>query len=67
MELAKRFLFHPDPKIRRKIIHEIELHGRIHLEDILSLLTEAQNDPNRGKRKITIHVLSQISYKKGIY
>lgn len=42
-----------------------ELRGGTHLEDILPLLAELQNDPDRRVRETIIHVSGQISYKEG--
>ncbi|MFX1519749.1 MAG: HEAT repeat domain-containing protein [Promethearchaeota archaeon] len=65
LEFAKRFLHHPDPKVRQEIVHGIELRGRTHPGDVLPLLAEVQNDPDKKVQKKIIHVLAQISYKKG--
>lgn len=65
LEFAKKFLRHPDPNVRQKIIHGIELRGRTHPEDVLPLLADAQNDHDNKVKKKVIHVLAQISYKKG--
>lgn len=62
---AKRYLNHPDKEIRRQICHGIELRGRTHPEDILPLLKELQHDNTVRVRTTLIHVLGQISYKKG--
>lgn len=43
----------------------MNLRGRTHPEEILSLLTEVQSDPDKNVRRMVIHVLGQISYKKG--
>lgn len=65
LRFAKKFLHHPDPIIRRTVIHGIELRGRTHPEEILPLLAELQNDPDKNVKKMMVHVLGQISYKKG--
>jgi HEAT repeat protein len=65
LEFAKRFLHHPDPKVRQEIVHGIELRGRTHPEEVLPLLAEVQDDQNTKVQKKIIHVLAQISYKKG--
>jgi hypothetical protein len=62
---AKKYLHHPDKEIRREICHGIELRGRKHPEDILPLLEELQNDKTARVRNTLVHVLGQISYKKG--
>ena len=46
-------------------MHGIELRGRKHPEDILPLLRELQNEENKRVRDMIIHVIGQISYKKG--
>jgi hypothetical protein len=62
---AEKYLHHPDKEIRREICHGIELRGRSHPEDILPLLKELQFDKTARVRNTLIHVLGQISYKKG--
>ena len=47
------------------MVHGIELRGRTNPEDILPLLEELQDENNPQVRKMIIHVLGQISYKKG--
>ena len=61
LEFARKFLHHHDPKIRREIVHGIELRGRTHPEEILPLLEELQNDPDKKVRATVIHVLGQIN------
>jgi HEAT repeat protein len=62
---AKKHLHDDDPKIRREIIHGIELRGRTHPEEVLPLLKELQNEKVKSVRDMIIHVIGQISYKKG--
>ena len=62
---SKKYLHHPDTEIRREICHGIELRGRTHPQDILPLLIELQNDTTARVRNTLIHVIGQISYKKG--
>jgi HEAT repeat protein len=62
---AKKYLHHPDKEVRREICHGIELRGRTHPQDILPLLQELENDNTARVRNTLIHVLGQISYKKG--
>lgn len=65
LEFSKKFLQSSDPEIRRQAVHGIELRGRTHPEDILPLLEQLQNETNKRVRDTVIHVLGQISYKKG--
>jgi len=62
---AKRYLHHEDKEIRRQICHGIELRGRKYPQDILPLLRELQHDKTARVRNTLVHVLGQISYKKG--
>jgi len=62
---AKKYLHHPDKEVRREICHGIELRGRTHPQDILPLLKELMDDKTVRVRNTLIHVLGQISYKKG--
>jgi hypothetical protein len=65
LQWAKKYLHHPDKEIRREICHGIELRGRTHPQDILPLLKELQFDSTARVRNTLVHVLGQISYKKG--
>jgi HEAT repeat protein len=65
IEWSRKYLHHPDKEIRREICHGIELRGRTHPEDILPLLKELQYDKTKRVRWTLVHVIGQISYKKG--
>ncbi|MDQ3109538.1 MAG: HEAT repeat domain-containing protein [Bacteroidota bacterium] len=65
LSFAKKNLSHPDKEIRREICHGIELRGRTHPQDILPLLRKLQHDKTARVRNTLVHVLGQISYKKG--
>ncbi|WP_339752021.1 HEAT repeat domain-containing protein [uncultured Winogradskyella sp.] len=62
---AKIYLQHQDKEIRREICHGIELRGRTHPQDILPLLKELEFDETKRVSDTLIHVLGQISYKRG--
>jgi hypothetical protein len=62
---AKQYLYHPDKEIRREICHGIELRGRTHPQDILPMLQELEFDKTARVSNTLVHVLGQISYKKG--
>lgn len=62
---AKGYLTHPNKEIRREICHGIELRGRTHPQDILPLLEALQFDETSRVRNTLVHVIGQISYKKG--
>jgi len=65
LKWAQKYLHHPDKEIRREVCHGIELRGRTHPQDILPLLKELQDDKTARVRNTLIHVIGQISYKKG--
>ncbi|MBN4049630.1 HEAT repeat domain-containing protein [Bacteroidales bacterium AH-315-N07] len=65
LAFARRFLHHPDKEIRREICQGIELRGRTHPEDILPILKELEFDKTERVKNTLIHVIGQISYKKG--
>lgn len=65
LRYARKYLHHSDKEIRREICHGIELRGRKYPQDILPLLEELQYDETSRVRKTLVHVLGQISYKKG--
>lgn len=62
---CRNYLHHADKEIRREICHGIELRGRKYPEDVLPLLKELQYDPKSRVRNTLVHVIGQISYKKG--
>lgn len=62
---AKKYLHHADKEIRREICHGIELRGRKYPQDILPLLRELEYDKAARVKTTLVHVLGQISYKKG--
>ncbi|ATP57427.1 hypothetical protein CPT03_13575 [Pedobacter ginsengisoli] len=65
LKWAKLYLHHEDKEIRREICHGIELRGRKYPQDILPLLKELQYDQTARVRNTLVHVIGQISYKKG--
>jgi HEAT repeat protein len=65
LSFSKRFLHHENKEVRREICHGIELFGRTHPEDILPLLKELEHDNTARVKNTLIHVIGQISYKKG--
>ncbi len=65
LDWAKGYLKHEDPEIRREICHGIELRGRKHPGDILPLLKVLEWDKKARVYKTLVHVIGQISYKKG--
>lgn len=54
-----------NPTIRRLVCHGLELRGRTHPEDIINILKLIQFDNNKRVMAMLVHVLGQISYKKG--
>lgn len=62
---AEHYLQHPDKEIRREICHGIELRGRKYPQDVLPMLVTLQFDETKRVRNTLIHVIGQISYKKG--
>ena len=65
LKWAKKYLHHENKEIRREICHGIELRGRKYPQDILPLLQELENDTTARIRNTLVHVIGQISYKKG--
>jgi hypothetical protein len=65
LPFIRRYLHNTDAEIRREICHGLELRGRMHPEDILPLLKELQYEKIARVRNNLIHVIGQISYKKG--
>jgi HEAT repeat protein len=65
LKFAREHLHHPNPEVRREMVHGVELRGRTHPEDVLPLLEELQDEEDKKVRATIIHVLGQISYKKG--
>jgi len=65
LDWSRGYLHHEDKEIRREICHGIELRGRTYPEDILPLLKELQHDKTKRVYSTLVHVIGQISYKKG--
>jgi HEAT repeat protein len=64
-KFAKKHIHDKNPKIRKEIVHGIELRGRTHPEDVLPFLEDLQDENVKEVRNMVIHVIGQISYKKG--
>lgn len=62
---ADTYSNHSEKQIRRQICHGIELRGRTHPEDVLPILAKLQFEETKRVRDTLVHVLGQISYKKG--
>jgi len=62
---CSKYINHHDKEIRREICHGLELRGRKYPEEILPLLKSLQNEKTARVRNTLIHVIGQISYKKG--
>ena len=55
-----------DADMRKRIIHGLELRGRTHPEELLPIIKDmVQNDPDKKIKKMLVHIIGQISYKKG--
>jgi HEAT repeat protein len=65
LAFAEKAIHHNDPKVRREIVHGIELRGRKYPQDVLPLLKKVQHDKSKLVIDTIIHVIGQISYKKG--
>ncbi|MFH2096615.1 MAG: HEAT repeat domain-containing protein [Bacteroidota bacterium] len=65
LKWANKYLTHPDSEARKEICHGLELRGRTHPQDVLPLLEKLQSDKKAVVRNMLIHVIGQISYKKG--
>ena len=65
LKWAKKYLTHSQPEVRREVCHGIELRGRTHPQDIMPLLEVLQHDTIKRVRDTLVHVIGQISYKKG--
>ena len=48
LAFARKHIHHPDPEVRREMVHGVELRGRTHPEDVLPLLEELQHARARG-------------------
>ena len=62
-----KYILSDEPEIRRLICHGLELRGREHPQEIIGFLKKLQHDKNKRVRQMLIHVLGQISYKKGCF
>lgn len=55
------------PEVRRLVCHGLELRGRTRPKEILPLLKQLQHDEQKRVHDMLVHVLGQISYKKGCF
>jgi hypothetical protein len=62
---VKTQLQNTESHIRVKLLHGLELRGRKHPNEVLPILIEYQNDLDKKVKDTIIHILGQISYKKG--
>jgi hypothetical protein len=52
--------------MRKRILHGLELRGRTHPEELLPVIKDiAQEKLDKETEKMLIHIIGQISYKKG--
>lgn len=52
--------------MKKRILHGLELRGRTHPEELLPILKEVlQKDKHKKTKEMIIHIIGQISYKKG--
>lgn len=61
------YMLSDSAEVRRLVCHGLELCGRTHPQEIIETLKLLQFDDNRRVRAMLIHVLGQISYKKGCF
>jgi len=67
LAFCEKHLQSSDPETRRLVLHGLELRGRTHPQEIIRLLKKLQFDENKRVWNMLIHVLGQISYKKGCF
>jgi len=67
LAFCEKHICSPDPEIRRLVLHGLELRGRTHPQDIIGSLRKLQYDENKRVWDTLIHVLGQISYKRGCF
>ena len=64
-KFAYKYIQNENPIIRREIVHGIELRGRTHPEEVMPLLKKLEYEEDKTVKQMIIHVIGQISYKKG--
>ncbi|MEI6100811.1 MAG: HEAT repeat domain-containing protein [Eubacteriales bacterium] len=65
LAFARDHIHHPDSLVRREMVHGIELRGRMHPEEVLLILRELEFEEDKIVQAMVVHVIGQISYKKG--
>jgi len=60
-----RHITSPEPETRRTAAHGLELRGRTHPEEVMPALRLLQFEINGRVRPMLVHIIGQISYKKG--
>lgn len=64
-KFASKHIQSKNPIIRREFVHGIELRGRNHPEEVMPLLKKLEYEEDKAVKQMIIHVIGQISYKKG--
>lgn len=67
LAFCEKYILSDSPEVRRLICHGLELRGRTHPQEIIGLLKKLQYDKHPRVKEMLIHVLGQISYKKGCF
>ncbi|HBE13306.1 MAG TPA: hypothetical protein DCY74_03945 [Clostridiales bacterium] len=67
LTFCKKHILSPDAEIRRQACHGLELRGRTHPQDVIDILKLLQFEKTKRVYDTLIHVLGQISYKKGCF
>ncbi len=62
---CREHILSENPETRRLMCHGLELRGRAHPEEVIDILKLLQYEKVRKVKNMLIHVLGQISYKKG--
>jgi vesicle coat complex subunit len=65
IKFIKNNIQNNSPEIRRILAHGLELRGRTHPEEIMPVLKLLQFEKHARVRPMLIHIVGQISYKKG--
>ncbi|TCL54105.1 HEAT repeat protein [Kineothrix alysoides] len=67
LAFCEKYILSDSPEVRRLICHGLELKGRTHPQEIIALLKKLQYDKHPRVKEMLVHVLGQISYKKGCF
>lgn len=67
LKFCDKYIESKNPEVRKLASHGLELHGRTKPQNVINILKKLQYDESIKVNQMLIHILGQISYKKGCF